>query len=283
MTILPILALLLNSAAAQVSCIGNLRPVGTRTHTYIDAARANRPVNVLLRYPAQGAGGVDAPALACFSPIVSFGHGFLIPNTSYDYLARGFANFGFVVVLPGTESGLAPNHEAFALDLIFAVKAIQNDPFFVGAVSDLRAYGGHSMGGGAAILAAARDRNSSALFVLAPAETNPSAIAAAAKVRGTAFFEVASRDCVTPRATTAQPMFDAINVPQDRKNIEELDGGSHCQFAAENFACRLAEQSCGGQPTMSELVQQSETHADIVEFLVSNAFAGDSTFFDDFE
>jgi hypothetical protein len=260
MILLPALALLLSSSTAPTFCGFPPYAVGTRTQTYIDAARGNRPVNVLLRYPALAPGGADAPALlGCtnLAPVISFGHGFVIPHTSYDYLAPTVAGSGFVVVLPGTESGLS--------------------------ASSLRGYGGHSMGGGAAILAAAKDRNAGVLIVLAPAETNPSSIAAAAKVRATTFFEVASRDCVTPRASTAQPMFDAINLTSKQKFIDEIEGGSHCQFAAANFACRLAEQSCGGQPLVSEAIQQNETRLDIVEFLFAVGFTGDNVFVDDFE
>ena len=286
MILLPALALLLTSSTAPTSCGFPPYPVGTRTHTYIDAARANRPVNVLLRYPAQTPGGPDAPALlGCtnLAPVISFGHGFVIPHTSYDYLAPWVARSGFVVVLPGTESGLSPSHEAFALDLIFAAKAVQSDPFFDGAASSLRGYGGHSMGGGAALLAAAKDRNAGVLILLAPAETNPSSIAAAARVRATTFFEVASRDCITPRASTAQLMFDAINLTSKQKFIDEIGGGSHCQFAAANVPCRLAEQSCGGQPTVPESIQQNETRIDVVEFLFAWGFSGDNVFVDDFE
>ena len=85
---------------------------------------------------------------------------------------------GFIVVLPGTESGLSPSHDRFANDLVFAARAVQAVVFFAASAGTDRSYGGHSMGGGAAFLAAAKDQNARALFVMAPAETNPSAIAA---------------------------------------------------------------------------------------------------------
>ena len=213
MSSIAILTLLLHSATAQVICTPPYA-VGTRVVNYVDAARMNRQVSVLLRYPAVPPGGSDAPALTGCpyqAPVFSFGHGFTISNSSYEYLALFVAAQGYIMVLPGTETGLSPSHSAFAADLQFAARAVQSDPFFAGAVGPNRIYGGHSMGGGAAFLATANDRNAHGLFVLAPAQTNPSAIAAAANVRASTAIILGSRDCVTPRATNGQAMFDALN------------------------------------------------------------------------
>ncbi len=285
MPLLTILTLLLNSAAAQVICVPPYA-VGTRTVNYVDAARMNRPVSALLRYPAMPPGGVDAPALTGCpyqAPVFSFGHGFTISNSGYEYFAGSLAAQGYIMVLPGTESGLAPDHGAFAADLQFAARAVQSDPFFAGAVGSDRIYGGHSMGGGSAILAAASDRNARALFVLAPAQTNPSAIAAAANVRASTFVLLGSRDCVTPRATNGQPMFDALNLSPSDKFIVEIPGASHCQFANGSVTCAIAEQSCGGAATISAAIQQTEAHVDAQEFLINIGFPGESVYFDGFE
>ncbi len=286
MILLSIASLFLLSTEVPKGCIGSTFPLGTRTHSYIDADRGNRVVSVLLRYPAQPPGGENAaPLLGCQfrAPMLSFAHGFTIANSSYDYFARDLARLGFAVVLPGTEAGLAPNHLALGLDLRFAANAVFADPFFAGALSGERVYGGHSMGGGAAILAAAKDRSASGLFVMAPAETNPSAIAAASKVRAPSYFVVGSRDCVTPRASNADAIFDAMSFPGLIKYVEEFEGGSHCQFAAASFTCQLAEQACGGQPTMSEQDQQNITGIVLREFLFASAGSNDTVYVDDFE
>ena len=270
----------------RAGCFNASFPVGTRTHSYIDAERGNRVVSVLLRYPAQPPGGDNAlPMLGCAFrvPMLSFAHGFTIPNSSYDYFARDLARLGFAVLLPGTEAGLSPNHLALGLDLRFAANAVFADPFFAGSLSGERAYGGHSMGGGAAILAAAKDRSAFGLIVLAAAETNPSAITAAAKVRASSVFLVGSRDCVTPRASNTQPMFDAMNFSGQIKYIDEFDGGSHCQFAAASFTCQLAEQACGGQPVMFEQNQQHITRIVMSEFMFTLAGAAETVYVDDFE
>ena len=284
MSSVAILTLLLNSATAQVVCTPSYA-VGTRVANYIDAARMNRPVSVLLRYPAVPPGGADAPALTGCpyqAPVFSFGHGFTISNSGYEYLALPLAAQGYIMVLPGTETGLSPSHSAFAADLQFAARAVQADPFFAGAVGPDRIYGGHSMGGGSAFLAAASDRNARALFVLAPAQTNPSAIAAAANVRASTFIVLGSRDCVTPRAAHGQPMFDALNL-SPIKSIVEIPGASHCQFATGSASCAFAEQSCGGTATISLASQQTEARFDAIEFLVSLGFPSEYVLFDDFE
>ena len=82
---------------------------------------------------------------------------------------------GCVLVLPSTEGGLSPNHANFGRDLAFVLNAVRADPTFAGALGTRTAIGGHSMGGGAAFLAAANNANLTALFALAPAETNPKA------------------------------------------------------------------------------------------------------------
>ena len=287
MPLLSVLTLLLNSATAQVICTPSYA-VGTRTVTYIDAARMNRPVSVLLRYPAVPPGGSDAPALTGCpyqAPVFSFGHGFTISNSSYEYLAVYLAAQGYIMVLPGTESGLSPSHSAFAADLQFAARAVQSDPFFAGAVGPYRIYGGHSMGGGAAFLAAASDRNAHALFVLAPAQTNPSAIAAAANVRASTVIILGSRDCVTPRATNGQAMFDALNLSPSLsfKYVIEIPGASHCQFATGSVSCNIAEQSCGGAATITTASQQIEARINAIEFLSTIGYPSESVYFDDFE
>jgi predicted dienelactone hydrolase len=285
MSTLAVLTLLFSATATQTLCTPP-HAVGTRSHSYLDSARMNRPVSVLLRYPAVAPGGANAPALTgCTDlfPVFSFGHGFTISNTGYDYWTAPLAEQGFIVVLPGTETGLAPSHDRFAADLVFAARAVQSDVFFASSVGSDRMYGGHSMGGGSAFLAASRDQNARALFVMAPAETNPSAIAAATQVRASTFIELGSRDCVTPRAAHGQALFDALTLPSKLKFIDEIPGGSHCQFATGSVTCALGEQSCGGSASISIAMQQSEARADLLEFLIQLGSNSGALFFDGFE
>ncbi|MGW0915161.1 hypothetical protein ACWD1Z_25925 [Streptomyces sp. NPDC002784] len=64
------------------------------------------------------------------------------------------------------------------------------------------ALSGHSMGAGAAVLAAQRNPAVSSVSLLAAAETNPSAVAAAAQLTLPPQFLAGSRDTVTPPEQT---------------------------------------------------------------------------------
>ncbi len=269
---------------AAAGCIQGPFSIGARSQTYLDSSRADRPVSVLIRYPALAPGGDNVPPIDICGdkyPVVSIGHGFTIGAANYQYLATSLARVGVVSVLPTTEAGLSPNHAQFAADLQFAARAVIADPFFVGTHSAQRFYVGHSMGGGAAVLAAAADRNAAGLILFAPAQTNPSASAAAARVRTTTQIILGSRDCVTPRAAHAQPIYDALS-PRIIHTIQEIEGGSHCQFAAASATCQLGELSCAGAASIPEYQQQSYALNLLVETLLSGRFS-EALFFDDFE
>src|SRR5690606_10651987 len=60
---------------------------------------------------------------------------------------------------------------------------------------------GHSLGGGAAVLAAADDRDISAVVTVTPAQTSPSAIVAAAAVRVPSLHLVGSKDAMAGSGT----------------------------------------------------------------------------------
>jgi hypothetical protein len=86
---------------------------------------------------------------------------------------------------------------------------------------------GHSMGAGASILATALDPRVRALAPLAPAETNPSAIAAMSNVTVPARIVVGTQDGTVATATNGQPMYDAAAGP---RQLLAIVGGWHCGF-----------------------------------------------------
>lgn len=255
--ILLIAAFVLPSTAAARGACSAPYAVVVEQRSYNDPDRGNRSVPLRLHRPAAGAGGPLPPG--CGFGLVAFGHGFTIANTAYDFLANALAAAGYVVLLPATESGFSPSHQAFGLDLAFALRAVGADPGNTSALGPLRVVGGHSMGGGAALLAAASDPSIGALFALAPAETQPSAIAAASTVSVPARMILGSRDCVTPRAQHGQPIFDALATPVAAKTIDEIAGASHCQFSNGSLTCSIGEGSCGGAATISAAQQHGET------------------------
>jgi pimeloyl-ACP methyl ester carboxylesterase len=244
------------SGVPALSCDGPF-PIGEATRTWQDPDRGNRNVGVLIRYPRQ-AGAVGAPPVeGCAFPVIAVGHGFTIPADRYRFLVDGLVPGGVILVFPTTEAGLSPNHAAFGADLAFVTRALRADPAFTSAAGALRGVAGHSMGGGAAVLAAAADPGLGLLVALAPAETNPSAIAAAAQVGVPTLVLTGSRDCVTPFAAHAGPILSALGSVFVRH--VDLAGGSHCQFSDGHFTCSIGEGSCGGAAMIPAATQHATT------------------------
>lgn len=251
----PCLRLVLLGLAALVSvpaaaCSGPFA-IGEVTRTLVDPARGNRSVGVVIRYPAQAAGVAAPPVADCAFPALVYGHGFTISHLAYGYLSQALVPQGFVIAFPSTESGIAPNHPQFGADLAFVARQLASDPLLGASLGSARALGGHSMGGGAAFLGAAQNADVQALFAMAPAETNPSAIAAAANISIPTRILIGSRDCVTPAAQHAQPMFAALATPAADKSLLEIAGASHCQFSDGALTCSIGESSCGGSATIT--------------------------------
>jgi alpha-beta hydrolase superfamily lysophospholipase len=246
------------------ACLGPF-PIGETTRTWQDPQRGNRSVAALVRYPRQ-TGGSDAPPVeGCDFPVLAVGHGFTIPADRYRFLVDGLVPTGVILVLPTTETGLSPNHAAFGADLAFVTRALATDAGFAAAVGPLRGVVGHSMGGGAAVLAAASDPGLGLLVGLAPAETNPSAVAAAASVTVPTLVLTGSRDCVTPFATHAGPILAALAATQVRHL--DIAGGSHCQFSDGYFTCSIGEGSCGGSAQIPAPSQHAATVQEIRRLL----------------
>jgi len=165
-------------------------------------------------------------------PIAAFGHGFLCPVDRYRSTGSHLASWGIVTVLPTTQGGLFPNHQSLADDLVasldwLAAEGSRKDSFWAGAIDGSeRGLLGHSMGGGAALLAAAGDARTDAVAVLAAADTNPSSIAAASNIRCATRLIVGDDDSIVPPSSTAG-MY--VNLAGPKQDVTIL-GGFHCGF-----------------------------------------------------
>ena len=189
-------------------------------------------------YPAVGA--IENAAVAPLGgpfPAVSFGHGFLQKPSRYAETLRHLASWGFVVIASESEVGLSPDHQQLALDMIAALDFLEQgagDPasWLHGHV-DVESFGvsGHSMGGGASILAAAEDRRIHAVANLAAAETRPSAVDAMARLEAPVHFIVGSQDAIVPPTSTRR-MYQAGGPP---KIFTSIVGGWHCGFESDPF------------------------------------------------
>ncbi len=257
---------LVTGGALAGTCTGPFS-VGVAQPGFSDPARAGRAVATRVHYPAMVGGNGTAAISGCGFPVVAFGHGFTIANSAYAYLADGLAAAGYIVVLPATEAGLSPSHLEFGRDLVFVLGAVAAAPQWAASAGVGRAIGGHSMGGGAAVLGASAANSAPVLFALAPAETNPSAVAAAGTIAVPALLITGSRDCVTPSAQNAGLIHAALQTPVAQKLLVEIGGASHCQFTTGSFTCSFGEQSCGGSATIAAADQQAQTLALLLPWL----------------
>lgn len=229
--------------------------------TFVDATRGGREIPVDFRFPD----GLDVPA-----PLVVVGHGFAMQAGDYDDLAAGLVGEGYVVGLVATESGFAPSHEDFGLDMAY-VAAHAWDEVTTVSIAANAAVLGHSMGGGAAWLGAASWGAMAATVIgLAPAETNPSAIAAAAGVQVPVLVISGSSDAVTPPADHHEPIYEASENSPCRAFVSLVDGG-HCGFADAGTVCDIGELFFNG---MDRPTQQAHT-LEILKLWLAAHLAGD--------
>lgn len=185
-------------------------------------------------YPAT-ASGANTPFDASGGPypVFSFGHGFLTPVSRYDSTLDHLATHGFLVIASRSGGELFPSHAAFAADLVHCldhVIALGEDPaseFHQHVAADRLGVGGHSMGGGCSLLAAASDARIGAVVPLAAADTNPSSIAASGEIAAPVRLIVGSEDAIVPSGPSSGPMYSNLRGPRQLVSIE---GGSHCGF-----------------------------------------------------
>jgi dienelactone hydrolase len=161
-------------------------------------------------------------------PAVAFAHGFMARPPWYAGTLTALARSGYVVIAPSSETGPYPSHARLADDLnrsLAWLAAGKGTP--QGVVDPSKtAVAGHSMGGGVALLAASRSRTIDTVATLAAANTSPSAVTAAGKLRVPSLFVVGSDDRIVPAGSTAA-IFRRARQP---KLLAVVTGGSHCGF-----------------------------------------------------
>jgi dienelactone hydrolase len=154
---------------------------------------------------------------------------------------------------------------AFVVDALQAAGAATGNALF-GKIAPQSAVMGHSMGGGATFLSVQHSSNITGIVPLAPAETNPSAIAAAGGITVPALVIAGEEDCVTPPGSNQLPMYTALQ--SDCKFYVQFDGASHCQFAENAALCRTGEVFvCIGRTFISLSAQEARTLAVLVPWL----------------
>ena len=241
--------------------------IGNYGINFQDPNRLNRNIETEIYYPAISS-GEEIPSAAGEFPVIIFGHGFVMSWDAYENLWEEFVPNGYIMVFPKTETSLfSTNHQEFGWDLQFLVTKIQdesnnyNSPIY-NSVSNNTALMGHSMGGGAAFLAAdslCANGNSQikTLIGLAPAESSSngvSSISSAANITIPSLILSGSQDAVTIPESHHIPMY--VNLDSDCKTFISILGGGHCYFANPNLNCDFGETFSSSLITISRIEQQ---------------------------
>ena len=247
--------------------------IGHTTLTFNDPTRSGgvgsgggpgRQIQTEIYYPATSA-GTSTPVASGTYPVIVFGHGFAMTWDAYSNIWEHYVPRGYIMAFVRTESSLfpSPSHGDFGLDLkLVAQKMLDlqtTNALFQNHIYPKVGIMGHSMGGGASFLAANNNTSIHALIGLAPAETNPSAIAAAPNVQVPSIVFSGSSDGVTPPAQHHIPMYDGVT--STCKSFVSIIGGAHCYFANTNFNCDFGESTSSTGISISRAEQQNATYS----------------------
>lgn len=254
--------------------------IGHTTLTFNDPSRTGgfgsgggpgRQIQTEIYYPATSAGENVAVADGQW-PVIVFGHGFAMNWDAYSNIWSALVPYGYIMAFPRTESGLfpSPSHGDFGQDIALVAQKMTDEgqnsaSIFYSKLSDYTCAMGHSMGGGAAVLAASQSNQFDCYLGLAPAETNPSAIAAAANLQIPSLILSGSNDGVTPPSQHHLPIYNAIS--HECKSFADLIGGGHCYFANSNFNCDFGESTSSTGISLSRSEQQSLMYQQIIPWL----------------
>ncbi|MEU6640968.1 alpha/beta hydrolase [Saccharomonospora sp. NPDC046836] len=169
-------------------------------------------------------GVVFTPRAGLNLPAIAFGHGWLQPPGRYRELLRHLASWGIVAAAPATQRGPLPSHRLFAADLrstLDVVTGVRLGPDGISVDPAKLGLAGHSVGGGAAVLAAAGsgEPEVKAVATIAAAQTIPSATAAAQTIQMPGLHLVPDNDLVAPAAGNAEAIARAWAGPVQLRTI----------------------------------------------------------------
>jgi len=233
--------------------------VGHISFSQGDPSRPGRTVTAEIFYPALSDGD-NTPWQTGSFPLIVLGHGFLMDYEVYRNIWEALVPEGYVMAICTNETGALPNHNNFGLDLRFIATYIQEangmpESIFYQHFSGRSACMGHSMGGGASVLASEGNDDFDCYVGLAPANTNPSAIIAAANANLPSLIISGDADAVTPPNDHHIPIYNGFgSICKYYLNIIE---GSHCYFADSGSLCDWGEFNTGD---LDRGTQQSITH-----------------------
>ncbi len=270
--------------------------IGHRTITFNDPTRnggfgsgggPGRQIQTEIYYPSYNSGENTPVATFPDFPVIVFGHGFAMGWDAYQNIWEHIVPQGYIMAFVRTEGSLipSPSHANFGDDLalvvtkMLALNTTAGSPFN-GTVKQKAVIMGHSMGGGATMLAAANNSSIAGIVGLAPAETNPTAIGVCPNITVPALIFSGSSDGVTPPAEHHIPIYQGI--ASTCKSFVSITGGAHCYFANPNFNCDFGEGTSSQGISISRAEQQQLTYA-ILDPWLQYVLGSDCFAFTDFQ
>lgn len=161
-------------------------------------------------------GVIFTPSAGLGLPAVALGHGWMQPVRRYHGLLRHLASWGVVAAAPAVERGPLLSSRVLAANLLTTLDICTGVRLGSGDISvdpARVALAGHSMGGGAAVLAAAEAERVRAVVTLAATETRPSALDAARDVRVPGLHLAAGEDRIAPPVGHSEAIAQAWGGP----------------------------------------------------------------------
>jgi dienelactone hydrolase len=218
--------------------------VGERDITFTDNGLQTPSVATHVWYPGTGS-GTGVPVAAGTFPVIALGHGFNLNYLDYGQICSHLAAWGYIVISPNVQNGFNVSHLEFAKELgaclnFFQLEGANNASDFFQHVDTMTGVCGHSMGGGASCLVPGVYPQIDAVSGFAPAETNPSAIAALPAYSGPYQVISGSSDNTAPENTNQTPMYNAA---AGIKQWVSITGGAHCKFTDGSTICDLVSSA----------------------------------------
>lgn len=233
------------------------------TKTFTDSNRRNRRVTAKIYYPKQQSTTTEN------YPVIVFGHGFVMNYDAYENFFDTLVSKGYIVAFVTTEGSVFANHKAYSEDLAFMINEVRNEannsssPIF-NLVGNTNALLGHSMGGGAAIVAASMvDVNT--LVTFAPAKLRFNTITPATQVTEEALVFSGSADGVTKPNENHIPLYNSLG--SNCKYFISITGGAHCYYAMPNGYCDFGERFSSRDISVTRSEQQEIMFTYVIPWL----------------
>jgi pimeloyl-ACP methyl ester carboxylesterase len=235
-----------------------------------DRERGNRKVPVNIYYPSEenGEGAAIKAVPEQKYPVICFAHGYLLQAEAYSNIWESLVPEGFIMIFLKTEEGMFPSHNALAEDMVFALAEAgrygrDEESVFYNLVDTMNCVMGHSMGGGASWLAAAKSPGTVKTVAPLTPLYSKALSAETERIRTMPLLVISgSNDCITSTANHSMPIFNESAAGE--KTLIEIKGGSHCQVGEKMALCRMGEAFSLCRAAISK----EEQHAVMERYLV---------------